>query len=58
VEIGTDKVKQANAVGATVIISACPSCKTNINDGIKAAKSDLKMKDLMELVIEAGITKA
>ncbi len=58
VEIGTDKVKQANAVGAAVIISACPSCKTNINDGIKAAKSDLKMQDIMELVLEAGITKA
>jgi heterodisulfide reductase subunit D len=58
VEIGTDKVKQANAVGAEVIISACPSCKTNINDGIKAAKSDLKMQDIMELVLEAGITKA
>jgi heterodisulfide reductase subunit D len=58
VEIGTDKVKQADEVGATMILSACPSCKTNINDGIKAAKSDLKMKDLMELVIEAGITKA
>ncbi|MFC1925674.1 (Fe-S)-binding protein [Chloroflexota bacterium] len=58
VEIAGDKVEQANEVGATMIISACPSCKTNINDGIKAAKSDLKMKDLMELVIEAGITKA
>jgi len=58
VEIGTDKVKQANEVGAEVIISACPSCKTNINDGIKAVGSDLDMLDIMELVIEAGITKA
>ena len=40
-----------------MIVSACPSCKTNINDGIKAAGSDLSMKDVMELVIEAGITK-
>ena len=58
VEIAGDKVKQANDVGAKVIISACPSCKTNINDGIKAAKSDLLMKDIMELAIEAGISKA
>ena len=58
VEIATDKVKQANDVGAKVIISACPSCKTNINDGIKAAGSKLGMKDIMELVVEAGITKA
>jgi heterodisulfide reductase subunit D len=58
VEIAGDKVKQAKEVGATMIVSACPSCKTNINDGIKAAGSDLLMKDIMELVIEAGITKA
>lgn len=58
VEIAGDKVKQTNDVGATMIISACPSCKTNINDGIRAYKSDLGMMDIMELVIEAGITKA
>jgi heterodisulfide reductase subunit D len=58
VEIAGDKVKEALATGAKWIISACPSCKTNINDGIKAAGSDLVMKDIMELVIEAGITKA
>ena len=58
VEIAGDKIEQANEVGAGVIISACPSCKTNINDGVKAAGSDLVMKDIMELVIEAGITKA
>lgn len=57
IEIAGDKVEQANEVGATMIVSACPSCKTNINDGIKAAGSDLQMKDVMELVIEAGITK-
>jgi heterodisulfide reductase subunit D len=58
VEIAGDKVEEALATGAKWIISACPSCKTNINDGIKSAKSDLKMKDIMELVIEAGISKA
>ena len=58
VEISGDKVEQANEVGATMIVSACHSCKTNINDGIKAAGSDLAMIDIMELVLEAGITKA
>jgi Fe-S oxidoreductase len=57
VDIATDKVKQANDVGAEVIISACPSCKTNINDGIRAAGSELDMLDILELVIEAGISK-
>lgn len=58
VEIAGDKVKQANDVGANVIISACPSCKTNIKDGIKAAGSDLDMLDILELVLKAGIKKA
>ena len=57
VDIATDKVKQANDVGAEVIISACPSCKTNINDGIRAAGSELDMLDILELVVEAGISK-
>ncbi len=58
VEIATDKVKQANDVGADTIVSACPSCKTNITDGIKSVGSDLDMLDVLELCIEAGITKA
>ena len=38
VEIGSDKVKQAKDVGAEMIVSACPSCKTNISDGIKVGR--------------------
>ena len=58
VEIAGDKVKEASDIGAEVIISACPSCKTNINDGIKANDSDLGMKDIMELVIDGGLARA
>jgi len=58
VEIGSDKVKQANDVGAEMIVSACPSCKRNIIDGINLVGSDLDTLDILELVIEAGITKA
>jgi len=58
IEIGSDKVKQANEVGAELIVSACPSCKRNIIDGVKLVGSDLDTLDVLELVIEAGITKA
>jgi len=58
VEIGTDKAAQAEEVGAEVVLSACPSCKRNIIDGIKAAGSNLDTLDILELVIEAGINKA
>ncbi len=58
IEIGSDKVKQANEVGAELIVSACPSCKRNIIDGVQLVGSDLDTLDVLELVIEAGITKA
>lgn len=53
VEIGKDKVEDALATGAKRIISACPSCKTNINDAIKATGANLKAIDITELVAEA-----
>ncbi|TAK35737.1 MAG: (Fe-S)-binding protein, partial [Chloroflexota bacterium] len=58
VEIGGDKLQQAKEVGATLIVSACPSCKININDAIIANESELVIKDITELVIEAGISRA
>ncbi|MGW8178642.1 MAG: (Fe-S)-binding protein [bacterium] len=53
VEIGTDKVEQALATGAKRIVSACPSCKTNINDAIRLVGADLKAIDITELVLES-----
>jgi len=53
VEIGMTKVEEALATGAERIVSACPSCKININDSIKAAGADLKAIDITELVAEA-----
>jgi len=52
-DIGKDKVKEALATGAKTIVSACPSCKSNINDAIKATGADLKAIDITELVAEA-----
>jgi heterodisulfide reductase subunit D len=54
VEIGTDKVKEALATGAKRIISACPSCKININDAIRSLGADIKAIDITELVAEAA----
>jgi heterodisulfide reductase subunit D len=53
VEIGKDKVKEALATGAKRISSACPSCKININDAIRAVGADIKAIDITELVAEA-----
>ncbi len=54
-EIGKDKVKEALATGAGTIVSACPSCKTSISDAVRATGAKLKVKDITELAIEAGI---
>ena len=53
IEIGMDKVQEALATGAKRIVSACPSCKTNINDAIRATGADLKAVDITELVLES-----
>ncbi len=56
VEIGTDRIKEALATGAKRIISACPSCKINLNDAIRALgkEADIKAIDITELVVEAA----
>jgi len=53
VKIGKDKVEEALATGAKRIISACPSCKININDAIRAVGADLKAIDITELALES-----
>ena len=52
-EVGKDKVEEALATGAKTIVSACPSCKTSINDAIRAVGADLKAIDITELLAEA-----
>ena len=54
VEIGTWKLRDDFIpTGAKTIVSGCPSCKWNITDAIEAAKSDLKIIDITELLAEA-----
>ena len=55
-EIGKDKVEEAMATGAKTIVSACPSCKININDAIKATGTGLRAIDITELVAEASVS--
>lgn len=50
-----DRIPEALATGAKRVISACPSCISNINDGVAATGSDLRAIDITELVAEAII---
>jgi Fe-S oxidoreductase len=52
-EIGKDKIEEALATGARTIVSACPSCKTSINDAVRAVGADLKAVDITELAVKS-----
>ncbi len=49
------RVREALDVGAEIIVTACPFCLINIEDGIKSVnvEDSLKVKDLAELMLEA-----
>ncbi|MDD1779511.1 MAG: hypothetical protein LUQ65_15215, partial [Candidatus Helarchaeota archaeon] len=49
-EIATERIKEAEETGAQLLISACPFCKRNLMDAIKACKSKLKFMDITEFV--------
>jgi glycolate oxidase len=56
-EIAFKRIQQANSVGAEVVVSACPACKSNLQLGAarlrKEKKGRIKVMDVTELVAEA-----
>jgi glycolate oxidase len=56
-DIAYQRVLQALEVGAEVIVSACPSCKSNLTQGAarvrKEKKGKIKVKDITEVVVSA-----
>ncbi|MGI9100887.1 MAG: (Fe-S)-binding protein [Terriglobales bacterium] len=52
--MGVTRVRMAAEAGANVIVTACPFCMVNLEDAIKVAGLEGKMKvtDLTELVVE------
>lgn len=53
-DIAFERVKQAIASGADVLVSACPSCKNSLNQGAARARKEklgkIKVMDITELV--------
>ena len=49
------RVREALEVGAEILVTACPFCLINMEDGVKSVnvEDSLKVKDLAELVVEA-----
>ena len=53
VEIAKKRIKEAEETGADYIVSICPFCNRNLSDAAKELGSNIKIKDLIELVEEA-----
>ena len=53
-DIALARIKQAIAVGADTVVSACPSCKNSLNQGAARARKEklgkVKVLDITELV--------
>ena len=50
---GTERLREAKAVGAEAIVSACPWCKRNFLDAADESGKDIKVYDIVELVEKA-----
>jgi heterodisulfide reductase subunit D len=48
--IASKRVAQALKLGAEIIVSACPACKTTLQEAAKASQSRIEVLDIMELL--------
>jgi Fe-S oxidoreductase len=49
----SERVEEAEATGAEAIVSACPFCKTNIQDAMKKKETPMDFLDLTQLVLRS-----
>jgi len=52
-EIAKNRVEEAKKTGVDILVSTCPFCYRNLTDGIEALNLDIKMVDLVELLLDA-----
>jgi Fe-S oxidoreductase len=45
-------IKEAESLGASMIITACPFCERSLNFGVEAAGANIEVKNLLTLVDE------
>ena len=51
--IGVSRTREALATGADTVVTSCPFCLTMMRDGVAAEESDVEVKDVAELLVEA-----
>jgi glycolate oxidase len=56
-DIATERIRDALAVGAEIIVSGCAACKDNLRKGAKAIPKEergkIKIMDITEIVTRA-----
>jgi Fe-S oxidoreductase len=52
-DMAKSRVKEAEETGAEYLVSTCPFCYRNLYDAIEDLNSNLKMTDLVELILES-----
>lgn len=53
VNIAAERVKQAVETGAEILVTACPFCVVNLQQGAKKIGAKIKVMDISELLLEA-----
>jgi heterodisulfide reductase subunit D len=53
VNIAAERVKEAVATGADILVTTCPFCVVNLQAGAKQIGADIKVLDISELLMEA-----
>jgi len=51
--INASRLKEAQDTGATVLVTACPTCETNFRTGAKEVGAKLEIMDITDLVAES-----
>ncbi|MGY5876734.1 MAG: (Fe-S)-binding protein [Candidatus Thorarchaeota archaeon] len=48
-----ERIEEAESTGADALISACPFCSTNLQDGLKTRENPMEYYDLTEIVLKS-----
>lgn len=51
--IGRERVRELLATGADTVAVSCPFCLTMVSDGVAAQTSDVRVRDIAELLVDA-----
>ena len=52
VNIAADRIRDAEATGAEILVTCCPFCVLNLTQGAKQIGSKIKVMDLMEIMLK------